>query len=225
MLAATIASAGLTGSEKSAGDMAAQRLAAAVAALKTAGPPLAGAIDPEKIAALRAIRERCEQVVDALAPEPPGRARSQMVFDPLRGKIVLFGGDGLDRTLSDTWVYDCAAHAWEQRFPARVPAPRAGHTLAWLPKAKTVVLAGGYSRVPLAQDIWTYDTAANAWTPLMQAAAGADVPVPSLIQLGAVNEDDMLVCVTTLGSDSLVAWGCRIDPAAAAVDVAGTVVA
>lgn len=217
-LAAAIARAELSPGERTAGNMAAQRLAAAVAALKAAAPSLAGAIAPRQIAAVRAIRERCEQVMDALAAEPPGRARSQMVFDPLRRKIVLFGGDGLDRTLSDTWLYDCATRVWEQRFPARVPAPRAGHTLAWLPKAGTIVLAGGYSRVPLAQEIWTYDTAANAWTRLLRAAAGADVPVPSLIQLGAVNEDDLLVCVTTLGSDTLVTWGCRIDPAAAAAD-------
>ena len=62
-----------------------------------------------------------------------------------RGKIVLFGGDQLDRVLADTWLYDCATRTWEQRFPKECPLPRAGHILAWLPRAKKIVLAGGYA--------------------------------------------------------------------------------
>jgi len=42
---------------------------------------------------------------------------------------------------------------------------------------------------------------------------GANAPWPSLIQVGAVNEDDLLICVTTAGSDTLATWGCRVDPA------------
>ena len=103
----------------------------------------------------------------SLSPEPPGRARSQVALDAVNNKIVLFGGDGLDRTLSDTWVYDCKTRVWEQRFPEKCPSPRAGHILAWLPLARKIVLAGGYSRVALEQEIWTYDTAANQWQPLL----------------------------------------------------------
>ena len=224
--AGEMAAAGLAGAEKAAGEMAAKRLNAAAAAVKAAGPTLSGAITPEKIAAVRAARAIFEQAVDALSPEPPGRARSQTVFDPVRKKIVLFGGDGLDRTLSDTWLYDSATRSWEQKFPEKCPAPRAGHILGWLPRAGKVVLAGGYSRGQLAQEIWTYDAAANAWqllshTPLA-GGAGSSCPAadPRGVQTGAVNEDDVLVCVTTSGHDQLVTWACRID--ASKADAAGT---
>lgn len=212
--AGEVGASGLTGAGKIAGAVAVQRLNAAVAALKGAGPTLAGAITPEKIAAIRSVREIMEQVVDALAVEPPGRARSQIALDAANSKIVLFGGDGLDRTLSDTWIYDCRTRTWEQRFPAQSPAPRAGHILGWLPDAKRIVMAGGYSRVPLAQEIWTYDVSANVWKPLLQVplAGQGNTNCPNVnareYQAGAVAEGDLLVCV-----EKSTVWACKVDPA------------
>jgi len=204
--AGEVGAAGLAGSEKTVGEVAVKRLTAAAAAVKAAGPSLSGAITPEKIAAVRSAREIFEQAVDALWPEPPGRARSQIAFDAANGKIVLFGGDGLDRALSDTWVYDCKTRSWEQRFPAKCPSPRAGHITGWLPGAKKIVVAGGYSRTPLAQEIWTYDTAANAWTPLMKGA-GPSVNAREF-QVGAVAEGDVLVC-----QEKNTVWAAKVDPA------------
>ncbi|HUT34265.1 MAG TPA: kelch repeat-containing protein [Planctomycetota bacterium] len=211
--------------------VAASRLDAAMAAVKAAGPKLAGEITPEIIAEVRAARVLFEQVVDALAVEPPGRARSQTAYDPVHKKIILFGGDGLDRVLSDTWVYDCATRTWEQRFPERCPAPRAGHILAWLPKAQKIVLAGGYSRDWLAQEVWSYDVAANDWklllhVPLQPEDYGRQKFSPNAprvtcrdVQTGAVNDDDVLICVTP-ARPSLITWACKVDPSKA--DEAGT---
>ena len=210
--------------------VAAKRLADAIAAVKAVGPKLAGKITPDLIAEVRAARVLFEQVVDALAVEPPGRARSQTACDPVHRKIVLFGGDGLDRVLSDTWVYDCATRTWEQRFPEKCPTPRAGHILAWLPKAQKVVLAGGYSREWLAQEIWTYDVAANEWklllyVPLQAEDYGRQKFSPNAprvtcreVQTGAVDDDDVLVCVTPGERPSLITWACKVDPSAPAAE-------
>jgi hypothetical protein len=221
-LASEIEAAGLSGAEKVAAGVAAARLKQAVAGWKALQGKLAGKITPELIAEARVPRAVAEQAQDALASEPPGRARSQTAYDPVHKKIVLFGGDGLDRALSDTWLYDCATRAWEQRFPAKVPAPRAGHILAWLPKAQKIVLAGGYSRVDLAQQVWTYDVASDAWTlllhvPLAPAREGRYSPntPPThsrITQVGAVNDDDVLVCPTSSGAGgSRTTWACKID--------------
>lgn len=222
-LAADVRASGLAASEKTAGEVAARRLEAAAAALKAASPTLSGAVLPQTIAAVRAVRVTCEQAEDALAAEPSGRARSEMAYDPVRQKIVIFGGDALDRVLSDTWLYDCATRTWEQRFPEKCPAPRAGHVLAWLPKAGKAVLAGGYSRDWLAQEIWTYDVAANTWKLLLHVPLVAEdygrqkfspnVPrVTSRVpQVGAVNDEDVLVCVTP-ANPALITWACKVDP-------------
>jgi hypothetical protein len=230
-LGADVAKAEVRPNEKTAAGVAVQRLAAAAAAVKAVQPRLAQPITPETIAAVRAARVVFEQVVDALAVEPPGRARSQIAYDAVNKKIVLFGGDGLDRVLSDTWVYDCATRTWEQRFPARCPAPRAGHVLAWLPKAKQIVLAGGYSRDPLAQEIWTYNVAANEWklllhVPMQPEDSGrwrASPNAPRItargVQTGAVDDDDVLVCVQA-AQPALITWAAKIDPSK--TDEAGT---
>jgi len=42
-----------------------------------------------------------------------------------------------------TWVYDCKTRAWAQRFPKLGPAPRGGHTLAWLPRSGKVNATAG----------------------------------------------------------------------------------
>lgn len=230
-LRAEIAAAKLPKGEMAAAEVAQQRLAKAIAALKASAPALSGKISPTEIAAIRAVRETIEQVQDALAAEPPGRARSQTAYDPVHKKIILFGGDGLDRVLSDTWIYDCATRTWEQKFPEKCPAPRAGHVLGWLPKAKKVVLAGGYSRDWLAQEIWSYDVAANDWkmllhVPLVATEYGRVKFSPNsprvtnrVNQVGAVNDDDVLVCVNS-AQPSLVTWACKVDPSK--VDEAGT---
>jgi hypothetical protein len=218
-LSAAVNSAGLTGVEKAGGDVAIQRLDATRAGLTAVADKLAGPIAAEAIGEVRAVRAKLEQVIDALAVEPPGRARSQVAYDPVRKKMVLFGGDQLDRVLSDTWLYDCATRTWEQRFPKECPLPRAGHIFAWLPKAKKIVLAGGYSRDWLAQQIWTYDVEANEWKMLLhiplapedygrqqfsQNCPRVDARGP---QTGAVNDDDVLLCINGLN-----VWACKIEP-------------
>jgi hypothetical protein len=211
--AAEIGTAGLADGERRAGEVAASRFRKAADAVKTAGAALDGAITADKIAAVRAAREAFELATDALAPEPPGRARSQVALAAAHNKIVLFGGDGLDRALSDTWVYDCKTRTWEQRFPERSPAPRAGHILGWLPQAGKIVLAGGYSAGALPQEIWTYDLAANEWTPLQSIPnTGKGSPnAPNVnsreYQAGAVADGDVLVCL-----DKSTVWACKVEP-------------
>ena len=223
-LAATITRFVETQCQGAEAEKAAGRLRAAVATVGRVGPQLAGPITPEVIAQVRGMRVLLEQAADFLSIEPPGRARSQIAYDGEHRKIVLFGGDALDRTLSDTWLYDCRTRTWQQKFPSVCPRPRAGHVLAWLPKAKKIVLAGGYSRDWLAQEVWAYDVAANEWklllhVPLRPEDYGRRKFSPNCprvtsrgIQVGAVNADDVLVCLST-EKGGLTTWACKLDPA------------
>jgi len=217
-LAAEVKSAAVEANEKAAAQMAVKRLAKAVAAIKAAGPKLSGKITPKTIAEVRAARGIFLQVVDALSPEPPGRARSPIAYDSANKKIVLFGGDGLDRALSDTWVYDCKSRKWEQRFPEVAPAPRAGHLLGYLPGAGKIVVAGGYSRVALAHEIWTYDVKADQWkllkhVPLTGGRRKSSRGCPNTdarhYLTGTTGPGDTLICYR-----GNTVWGCRVDPSA-----------
>ncbi len=177
----------------------------------------------------------------ALDSEPCGRGYSPMATDPKTGKIVLFGGTRKDRFLADTWVYDCATRTWEQRFPEHAPAPRAWHTLVWLPQSGKIALYGGTTRAktpdpaeennwrrftPAQQidyrerpgrvlkpmrDLWIYDATANTWTLLAEFEDG---PARGY---GAADDQDRLVVVDDRPGSRFRArrvWGMRVDPSA-----------
>lgn len=191
----------------------------------------AGEVDDEAIAAAALVFYALEAAAHDLAVEPPGRALSQMAYDASQQKIVLFGGDGLDRHYADTWVYDCTTRKWEQRFPSRSPSPRAGHALVYLPKSQKVLLLGGfglgnghsymygdvYRSIPF--EMWVYDTAKGEWALLQHLPLpkrGEKAPsTPRGDYRGtwpaAVNEDDVGVLLQG-GSKGRATWACRVDP-------------
>jgi len=113
-------------------------------------------------------------IAQPLHAQPGGRILPGMAYDPGEKKIVLFGGDDLARCLDDTWVYDCATRRWSRLdTPVRPPA-RAGHAMVYLPEAKAVLLAGGYTGgwKGLA-DAWVFQAAAGRWR-----RVGLDLPAP-----------------------------------------------
>lgn len=158
--------------------------------------------------------------------QPPQRANSPLVYDPVSKKVVLFGGDELHQLVADTWTFDPAARRWEQVKCERGPTPRAGHALLWLPKAQKVLLLGGYEytsstdyvapmyrRLPF--EAWTFDTRSGQWELLerFEKDTAPEGPANGILH-AAVNEHDVVV---TTGNGT---WLCRID--ATKTDRAGT---
>lgn len=112
----------------------------------------------------------------ALAPPgdaPPARTFAASAFDPVRGRVVLFGGHGASGSLADTWEWD--GSRWtEVTPPSGGPGAREGAALAFDAARGRLVLFGGYtSGVPGAaayhQDTWTWD--GSAWTEVTPAEA------------------------------------------------------
>ncbi|MDB5310189.1 MAG: hypothetical protein JWO38_4391 [Gemmataceae bacterium] len=153
-------------------------------------------------------------------PRPPARANARLSYDLVAHKVVLFGGDRLDQLLADTWVFDTARGTWEERKPAVSPSPRGGHALLWLPKAKKLLLVGGYTYTsttdyvaslyrPLPLEAWTFDTAAGRWDLVGRWEKPADVPTgPANVFLSAAVDDSDTVLVLDAQNR---AWTCRFD--------------
>lgn len=162
----------------------------------------------------------------SLAEQPPPRANSRLVYDPVSKKVILFGGDQLDQLLADTWTFDVVKDKWQQVTPRVAPAPRAGHALLWLPKAKKVLLLGGYGYTsatgyvealyaPQPFEAWTFDPATTEWQLVKRFERGAAPVGPHNFFLSAaVDEDDSVV---VLGADRS-AWQCRFDVSKPDVD-------
>lgn len=88
---------------------------------------------------------------------PPARSGHDMAYDPVRQRVILFGGfpDSGVR-LGDTWEWD--GTNWTQRTPSMAPSARSGHRMAWDAVRNVIVLFGG--RIDGASAIYQADT----WT-------------------------------------------------------------
>ena len=65
-------------------------------------------------------------IAQPLGSQPSGRVLPGAAYDAKADKIVMFGGDDLQRCLRDTWIYDCKRRTWQQVRPKVSPPARAG---------------------------------------------------------------------------------------------------
>jgi hypothetical protein len=79
---------------------------------------------------------------------PPARGNHAMTFDPVRGRVVLYGGDygfipSTPSFLSDTWEWD--GNTWTQRSPATSPSARSCSAMTFdAAHGGVVLLFGGW---------------------------------------------------------------------------------
>lgn len=102
---------------------------------------------------------------------PNGRSGHAMAVDTVRGRLVLFGGIGLDASgkatvTKDTWEYD--GSSWK-RIPAESPpSAREGAAAAFMPLKGTLLFGGDDAAGVYYDDTWRWD--GTAWTRLMPSS-------------------------------------------------------
>lgn len=101
----------------------------------------------------------------ATAPQTtfPWRMAFDVVYDPVRGVAVLFGGYTGNAELNDTWEFDGTTLTMRM-VPA--PPPRWGHAMAYDADRGVVVMYGGRNG-PQLSDMWDWN--GTAWTPTPHA--------------------------------------------------------
>ncbi len=103
-----------------------------------------------------------------LGIHPGPRAEAAMAYDPLRKKVVLFGGRqaGEKWVAGDTWEFD--GNVWEQIENKNFPTPRSGAAMRYAPLHKRIILSGGNPDISREKDykgpMWAWDGA--AWRPM-----------------------------------------------------------
>jgi N-acetylneuraminic acid mutarotase len=100
---------------------------------------------------------------------PSARAQHQMVFDPVTGKVILFGGvakkDGTH--LKDLWSYDPATKTWTELKPTgTTPSARSSFGMVYDDTDQQIIIFGGSSGTANLNDTWAYDAASNTWANL-----------------------------------------------------------
>jgi hypothetical protein len=145
------------------------------------------------------------------------RGGSAMAYDPVRGKVVLFGGEGPEwpPSMNDTWVFD--GSAWTKVTTTQSPAPRQGAQMVFDPDIGSMVLFGG-SGADAYTDTWLFD--GSNWTP-GPAAPPAMLP---RIYFGMAYDPDrhaVLVAGGDGGTDSWLFNGTSWSPGPALPDELG----
>jgi cysteine-rich repeat protein len=92
--------------------------------------------------------------------EPPARQRSEAAYDPMRRRVVLFGGqtDSLGTSVNDTWEWD--GTQWSSAAPTAKPPVRGGAMMSYDTGTRSVMLFGGDSNNSsylTYADLWSYN--------------------------------------------------------------------
>lgn len=117
--------------------------------------------------------------IGGFLPTSSNRVAHSTVVDPVRNKLVLFGGRvGNSTYLGDTWEFDFASSTWSL-VASSGPAIRAESGMTWDPTRQKIVLFGGRNNSVNFNDFWEWN--GTSWT--LIGASYANVP-ESGAQLG-----------------------------------------
>ena len=112
------------------------------------------------------------------ATSPPARSYLAMAYDPVSGKIVMFGGFDGNAYLNDTWTFDGVT--WTQVTANTPPPARAAAQMAYDSVTQKIVLFGGYNGANYLGDTWLWDGTISQWTSVTTAHRPRAVTGPML---------------------------------------------
>jgi cysteine-rich repeat protein len=117
--------------------------------------------------------------VEQGAVRPSARRAAVATYDPVRDRVVLFGGHDGVSYLADTWEFDPATHTWSQVLAPAAPLVRAAASLTFDPIRGRVVFFGGNYGGTAMNDVWEYD--GGTWTKIATLDAPTAVMEPTLL--------------------------------------------
>lgn len=104
--------------------------------------------------------------VKVSGPLPPARFGHTIVFDSVRRRLVVFGGQA-GGFFSDVWAFHIASGAWQQLSPDNSgPSRRYGHSAIYETSRDRMVISHGFTTAGRFDDTWAFDFNTNSWRDL-----------------------------------------------------------
>ena len=132
----------------------------------------------------------------AAGTQPDPRMGHSAIYDPVRDRMIVFGGSGTTGDRNDVWALALAGTpAWTLLSPSGTPpSPRHQHGAIYDPVRDRLVVFGGYGPGDVLNDAWALTLSDSpAWTQLTPAG----IP-PSAGPATAIYD---------MGRDRMVVWG------------------
>ena len=104
-------------------------------------------------------------------PSPPARQHAAMAYDVVKNRVVLFGGEGVNGPLADTWELAGNPPVWRQVTTAAAPSARSGAAAVFDQTRGRVVLFGGFDSSGYLADMWEYNVDTARWNPIVTATS------------------------------------------------------
>lgn len=107
----------------------------------------------------------------ALTPAtlPTPRWGHGMAYDPVNGRVIMFGGNDSGSVGNEMWEW--TGTDWSQVTPATTPPPRQWHQMTTDPSRNVVVMTGGEWMGTQLNDVWEWD--GTDWTQITTPGAPA----------------------------------------------------
>jgi len=97
-----------------------------------------------------------------MAGSPPRVKGHRLVYDPIRHRVVLFGGQTDNGSTYHNTTWEWNGSQWTQATPSAAPCRRAFFGMAWDARRACAVVFGGSDGSSYFNDIWEWD--GNNWT-------------------------------------------------------------
>jgi len=111
---------------------------------------------------------------------PSERQDHRGFYDPVRHRMVVFGGRDVHSVFNDTWAFDLSAQTWARLDDGSAgPPPRYAHALAYDAATDRMVVYGGEDgSSKTLNDVWAFHLDANRWERLRTGEYGELDPQP-----------------------------------------------
>ncbi len=96
------------------------------------------------------------QLVEPVGVRPTARNAQSAIYDPLRDRLIVFGGSATSGTLGDVWALTLGGTpSWTQLAPAGAPpTARWGHLATYDPVRDRMLVIGGNTGSVRLNDVW-----------------------------------------------------------------------
>jgi uncharacterized protein (TIGR03437 family) len=96
-------------------------------------------------------------------PRPPARFGHTLIFDPVRRRAILFGGQA-GGFFSDVWSYEPEANTWRRLAPDNAgPSKRYGHSAVYDATRERMIISHGFTDAGRFDDTWAFDLRTGQW--------------------------------------------------------------